>query len=448
MTETNMDRRTRRLLRGESQWFYRMWIGGAVVVGLAMLLGPNRPFGVFLLVMIAMGFATNLAFPTGEPVTAKTQPELHALVREVAEELGVRRRFRVRLTSRVQVTASVGRFRRELYIGLPVLAFMTRSELRGLIAAELTLLDRPDARLLDRLRDRWGVEEDAPTRALLAPHAAALLPALDRAAVAAAGGPGVAARAYALIDTGGTEYLLYLDDNRDPGRKRYAWDASGIVDWDDGWRRLLERGIGDLLWDAETAAELAVAHPGLTEQLRWLGTRAWPLKASNDPVPAAPLSSAARKRLARQAWEISGMHYVRWRTFASAPVTWWQRRAGEQAAAYRALAAEVTSGPGTTPPGDDVEVVGVLARVDDRPADDDAAIRLAGVVHAAGVLVEDALLRRGWTLAHPAVRGELVGPDGERVDPRAILRAVGEGEQGYPTLRTWLAPVRTDPATG
>jgi hypothetical protein len=36
-------------------------------------------------------------------------------------------------------------------------------------------------------------------------------------------------------------------------------------------------------------------------------------------------------------------------------------------------------------------------------------------------LVEDVLLQRGWRLEHPAVRGVLLGPDGQRVDAAALV---------------------------
>ncbi|GIJ44211.1 hypothetical protein Val02_10970 [Virgisporangium aliadipatigenens] len=435
MTE-KMDRPTRRLLR-DADGLIRMWLIGATVVALAMLAGPNRWFGAVLLAMLAAGLILNATvLRDGVPVTASTQPDLHALVRGVAAEIGAKRKVDVRLTARVEVRARATRLRRELRIGYPLLAFVTRAELRGLVAAELTLLERPDARLATRLRDRWAASQpdtaaDEADRALLAPHAAALLPDLDKAAVAAAGGPGVAARAYALVRTGAFEYALYLDDNRGPG------PGSGILDWDDGWRRLLARGIGDLEWSAEDAASLADAHPGLVAQLRWLGTRSWPLKAASEPVPLAPLTARQRTWLARQTWRISGPRFVRWTTFDAAPGEWWQQRATRQATEYRKLAAEVSGGLGSIP-GDDVEVVRVLAGVDEQPAKESGTVSTFGVLHAAGVLVEDALLRRGWTLSHPAVRGELVGPDGQRVDPRAIRSAVAEGAQGYPTLRTWL----------
>ena len=43
-------------------------------------------------------------------------------------------------------------------------------------------------------------------------------------------------------------------------------------------------------------------------------------------------------------------------------------------------------------------------------------------------------------LAHPAVRGVLVGPHGDRVDARDVIARADREAPGSQTLRDWLAP--------
>jgi hypothetical protein len=63
-----------------------------------------------------------------------------------------------------------------------------------------------------------------------------------------------------------------------------------------------------------------------------------------------------------------------------------------------------------------------------------SAEQVDDVLDGAALLMEHALLDRGWRLKHPAVRGVLVGPAGTVVDRDAMAAAIND-----PTLlRGWL----------
>jgi hypothetical protein len=130
----------------------------------------------------------------------------------------------------------------------------------------------------------------------------------------------------------------------------------------------------------------------------------------------------------------------RWYTFATAPARWWAERAWSEAVSARQDAATVLG----REPVDDFEVAEVLITRN-------AEYRAAGAVrrgeepepepeeHAIDPsdyspppilcgLVEDALLHRGWRIDHPAIRGVLIGPEGQRVD---AIRSVTETDEGF-----------------
>lgn len=136
---------------------------------------------------------------------------------------------------------------------------------------------------------------------------------------------------------------------------------------------------------------------------------------------------------------------VRWRTFRDAPAAWWLRRARRDAESVREDVAAVLG----RPPVDGLEtirvvqtrtreVVAVALHVPLRelPPEigEDAADPQPAVVH----LVEYALLRRGWRLEHPAVRGVLVGPAGETVDAARLIADAFTGAVDLTGLRKLL----------
>ena len=209
--------------------------------------------------------------------------------------------------------------------------------------------------------------------------------------------------------------------------------VAAISDLDDGWRRVLARGVHVLWYDDDRAARL---HPGLVEALADLGPTVSTLAAPVRPVRVDPLGRREERRLARAVLPILPRDSVRWYTFADAPTSWWVDRAAENVKLVRPAAEIVLD----RPPIDHLELIDVLlnrsdemssvtsildgmADEDDEPADD-GPLRVPPVV--AGI-VEDALFALGWRLEHPAVRGVLVGPGGERVDALALVAYGDDG---------------------
>jgi hypothetical protein len=371
-------------------------------------------------------------------VTEASQPALHALVDTVAARLGLRRPRRVRLVAEAKVVAHVSIRRRELRIGQALLPCVTEAELAALIGAELSLLAQRRAWRAVRMRAVWvdvgermtDDEERTPKdlnrwRAL-APFGAAVIAEADRAAATAAGGDEVAARAIVLADLAGLAHYLYLTEcGPPPGKRRYA-----ILDLDDGWRRHLDHGVRDTWWDKRSVEDLAPLHPGLAGTLAVLAPPER-LTLAAGAVRIAPIPEKQRRRLARDLHPHS-REGVTWTTFERAPAQWWLDRAAADAAAVCASAAAWADGPIT----DVFTAVGALARGVGRldPTAPMSAEQVDDVLDGAALLIEHALLDRGWRLRHPAVRGVLVGPAGTVVDRDAMAVAVND-----PTvLRGWL----------
>ncbi|MEV8515294.1 hypothetical protein [Dactylosporangium sp. NPDC051484] len=358
-------------------------------------------------------------------VTAAGQPALHALIAGVARTLGVPPTTRVWLTADAEITRRADSSGRHLLIGLPLLSVLSAAQLRALVGEQLTLLHRTDARRADRALTEWSetvwdeeaAEPAATPRREPDAYVAQLQDAADRAAITAAGAAGPAARAIALANLSEAGYLLFRVDSGPPLLGQWWWQFSDLVD---GWDRAVRHGLGDAQWDAETAAALARLHPRLSGELTALGQESLPLVAAVDPVPVAPLSVREQRRLVRALTGYSAVTIFRWRTYETAPARRWRRRAAKEARSLRAQLAAVLGRDLV----DDVEAI--------RMIESGAAAAACGHVeerHEFGAgdpavaLVEDHLLRRGWRLEHPAVRGVLSGPDGRRVDGIEVLRA-------------------------
>jgi hypothetical protein len=378
------------------------------VVGLAVLALGTGGFGVALSVVVAAVVAAWVARSDGVAVTGRRQPELAALVGSVADRCGVRHPTRVRLVGSAEVAARVRFGRRELHVGQPLVDCLSPAELAALIGAELWLLDQPRPGLLVGLRRVWVDAVEAGggggVRRRVEPFAAAVVPLADRAAIAAAGSAATAARAYVVATIASGEHDLYLYEVAPPVRW-WSWQSGRVIgDLDDGWRRRLDRGIENLLWDDEEAAALATLHP------------------APDRVRVEPLSTRERHRLVRQVRNIPVQRVVWWTTFAQAPDHWWRKRATTEAEPVRDAAAGLAGRPLT----DDVDVIDTLIH--------------GGAAEANLLeLVESVLLDAGWRLEHPAVRHVVVAPDGTHVGPDQIRAALCERPAGYPTLRRWLA---------
>jgi hypothetical protein len=104
------------------------------------------------------------------------------------------------------------------------------------------------------------------------------------------------------------------------------------------------------------------------------------------------------------------------------------------------------------PPVDDLETLNVLVnrndevmavvfpdapRPGDEPAGDD---RPTGPPPVLASVVEQSLFARGWRLEHPAVRGVLVGPAGDRVDALSLVTYGDDGRADLGALRRLLLP--------
>ncbi|MFG2040997.1 hypothetical protein [Dactylosporangium sp. NPDC048998] len=332
---------------------------------------------------------------------------------------------RVWLTADAEITRLTDLYGQHLIIGLPLLSVLSATQLRALVGQHLALLHRTDARRADRALAKWSdvVWEEATPEPAVAPrrepdpYVAELQNAADRAAIAAAGGAEPAAWAVALANVAEVGYLVFRVDSGPPLLGQWWWQFSDLVD---GWDRAVRHGLGDADWDAETAATLARLHPWLSAALTALGQGSLPLVAAADPVPVVPLSVREQRRIVRALIDQSVPTILRWRTYDTVPARRWQRRAAKNA---RSLRAQLAAALGRDLV-DDVDAIRVI-----ETGEAEQACGHVGGRHefSAGdpavALIEDHLLRRGWRLEHPAVRGVLIGPDGRRVDAIEVLRA-------------------------
>ncbi|MFI7025302.1 hypothetical protein ACIBMZ_21565 [Micromonospora sp. NPDC049900] len=402
-----------------------------------------------------LGRQPQLGHPSGVPVTRRTHPELTGLVAETADRLGTPMPDRVLLTGTPTVDLAVARRRRHLLIGLPLLDCLNATELRALVGYRLALLRHRHCGLVVGLLHLWTEAVRAETyeegrdlrrvtefRRTLAGFAAEVQRDADEAAVLAAGAA-AAARAFALADAAAQGYTDFLESTALPEHRWWRLAEVGISDVDDGWRHLLRHGTPDVEWGEDEAQVLATLHPRLADALRALGRTPPPVVPTAHPVPVAPLSGRERRRLARRLLNIPYPRYIRWHTFADSPPRWWLRRAAGEAGSVRADVAAVLG----RPPVDDVEAIDVIRT---RPrevlaaamhvpvgelSDDPGDCEWDEPAAASVWLVEENLLRRGWRLAHPSVRGVLIGPAGEQVDARALIARAEQDAADRSTLR-------------
>lgn len=413
---------------------------------LALVLDPVGLILVVALLVLAE-FVARSRRP-GAAVTARSQPEVHALVTDAARRIGVAPPKRVWLVGGPTVTARVtigltGR-RRELRVGIPLLACLSHSQMAALIGHELWLLHHRRAWLVTRLWQRWceatelaalypGDDDPPPrwvrsVRTSLDAFATEVARQADGAAVTAAGGVELAARAFALARTAAREFDDYLTNVSLPPHRWSRLMETAIFDLDEGWRRRIGQGIAETGWSSYNAATLAMLHPILAEPLRTLGTAPLPLGEPAQPITVAPLGTRERRRVIRLLLDIPRTRYVRWRTFRNAPASWWLRRARRDAEFARKYA-QIALG---RPPVDDIETIQVVQTLDlerlttvlgpPRNGSPTDVVQVDHRPHPVVVhLVEYALLRQGWRLEHPATRGVLVAPNGETVDAAKLL---------------------------
>ncbi|RBQ19314.1 hypothetical protein DP939_15405 [Spongiactinospora rosea] len=162
------------------------WILAAALVTLAMV----------LIALAALGFEVVRRPPGALHRLGPEHADLHALVAEVAAELGVRpprRLYAWACPDAMAVRPAPGR--RELWIGLPYLTELSRAELRCLVAHELALLRGRRSRAADAMYALWAEEPEPP------PEAETVAAALLGEAAAAARVSGAQTAALTLIRT-------------------------------------------------------------------------------------------------------------------------------------------------------------------------------------------------------------------------------------------------------
>jgi hypothetical protein len=197
--------------------------------------------------------------------------------------------------------------------------------------------------------------------------------------------PDEAAEAVVIGELAGLEYTGYQLDMRPPKSEDVA-----IQDVDEGWPLFVGHGDAPTTMDDDHTDE-ARYHRTLADPIARLGEVG--LRLPDDRVVLEKIAEKEQRRL-DPGWR------SRLYTFADAPQRWWLERARHDAEQVR----------------------GWAGKADDAEAADDAAL-LDTLVRRAddrrlwlNLYAEHRLLADGWRLEHPAVRGVLIDPAGDRVD--------------------------------
>jgi hypothetical protein len=310
---------------------------------------------------------------------------------------------RVVLIHLAHVRSAASGLRRELRIGHGALSFLTRGQLEALVAHELAPLRYRNSWLVLRLREIYQEEKDAPETRLvrrerilarLADFWSTVEDDADAAAMSF-GGARNAAEAVVTVALGGGEHVIYALDQHAPNRH------SGIQDLDDGWRRYLTHGDGSTVDD--DWKDQASEHTTLAAAIQQVGEVR--LRMADGRVEVAPLSERHQRVLAQRSQLLLGvliqwrLRRIRWYTFATAPARWWVVRAEYEVDRIR-------------------RHLEISAQADLPDALDDTDEGTCGL----RLYAELQLLQGGWRLEHPAVRGVLLSPTGDRVDLTTMER--------------------------
>jgi hypothetical protein len=395
----------------------------------------------------------------GVRVTERRQPELFALVHEVAAFGGLRPPNRIWLTPGASIEAQGRIGRRELLVGWANLLSQSEAEIRALVARELMILQFRWPRIVARLSRRWSAAAilaagPSPSKravrfeANLRPMAQLVLAAADVAATNAVGRE-VAARAFVVNSLQDLEFDDFAEaTQRAPGR---WWKSAGYFeDIYDVWPQWLANCEAMRL-DGPGAERLLgminLGHPGMTDLGRDLRSQRIELRPSGTPVHVAALTRGQVRLLIRRLRNL-GLAFFRWYTYSTAPASWWSDRARAEAGTVRRGVTVVLG----RPPVDAFEAAEVLItrnremvaawNITPDAADDDDLASDPSDYSPPPILcgvVEDALLHQGWHLEQPAIRGVLIGPRGERLD---VLRSVTRTASGFDleALRSALRP--------
>ena len=373
-----------------------LYWGAALAAGAgAWVAFPSVGARVVVLIIAAVIIGDNI--PTfnrrwGAPVTAQTQPALYALVEGVARRLDVPTPDRMWLISfGPAVRLFLDGRRSMLRFHVAAVSCLTRAQLEALVAHELVLSRYQRRRLVLRLRTACLEEMDEREErnrkaernlARLSSFWSTVEEGSDTAATTFTSSE-KAAEAFVIGDLAGLEYTGYQVDVRPPKPEDEA-----IQDIEEGWPLFVAHGDAPTTMDDDHARE-ARYHRTLAGPISRLGEVRLELPA--DRVVLEKIATKDQRRL-EPGWRSRSQ--VRSYTFGSAPAQWWLARARKDADDVREWA-------GTA---DDAELLDALVqRADER----------RGWLN---LYAEYRLLADGWRLEHPAVRGVLIDPAGERVD--------------------------------
>jgi hypothetical protein len=355
------------------------------------------------------------------PVSAVRHAALHSVVIEAAKYADTAPPALVTLTGSggVQYTGGV------LRIGLPLVWGLPAEHLRIVLAHELAL---PETKHPDLVRGLLAAT-DAKVTAATGPLRAAVEQVRDAAAIAAGGGglSGVEDAAAALLRAATVEVAFAAFA---AAEGHHLLPAAGgpvrIRDLHAGWRLRLSRWGAPAVDGGALLDEVPLRHPGLAADLRALTEVPRPGLAG-DAVSLDALDADEEQALAAEVIEGDGA----WTSFERLPVEVYGAEVERQAREY---AQAVRSVLGREPDGRD-ELAGTLLR---RPVDVERARRggsehdqdepvppWMGVV-LLSVLVESALLEKGWRREHPLVARRLTAPDGEVLDLNELYQQPDE----------------------
>ena len=430
-------------------WLARCPVVAGLAVGLGVWLLDHAVLHLgltaFLIIPLALLVAATEFFISSagapgqlHPIGPQDQPGLHALVAEVAEQLGVRRPVRIWLWAWPDsIVKRPTPWRTELWLGLPYATEMTVDELRAVVAYELTLAEQRRSWLVGALYEVWGhhlawirsgKEVPEPFMMEIGDVVEAVIREADRAGVRVAG-PEVMGSALlrgAMI-TGSftwfaTRYVGPLVE-----RRRFATDLYAGWRWKLRSDRLLDRG-----WPRFRPFVLEDPRPACswTNRLSAVGG-----SMDTPPQPAqqvllSGMPEAVEGRFSRYvARALAGRHVAARATrFHDVPPDVWdgvvRRQLEEVVSATARLLGEPTVAP--------LDVVAVVraGRASELTWDhrDWMCTHATPGVCALFPVIHHALRAAGYEYDKPLRQRELVGPDGDRVDVTELAERIEHGE--------------------
>jgi len=433
------------------------WLLDHLVLHLGLTLFLVIPFA--LLVGLA-AFFINSADPSDpqphprhlHPVGPHDLPELHALVAEVAEELGVQRPARIWLWA---IPDSIVKrptpWRTELWLGLPYATEMTVQELRAVVAHELTLAERRRAPLVNAVYRLWinRVARIRPgtgsPKAFLVEAATVAQAVLQEADQAGARLAGQEAMVSALLRGAVITYSFAWFATRYAG-PLVKW-RSFAVDLYPGWRWKLRHDLEcDRGWERIRPSLLEDPRPACSFAQR-INAIGGPTAAETTEIPPPPahqvllsgLPEAVEGRFSRWYVEqaLQGQHRrralsayrLRAIRFRDVSPDVWDTTIRQQLDKVLAATARLRGQPTATP--QDVIAVVRSGQATDLIWDhkDWMCNHPAASVCALFPVIHRALRSAGYEYANPLRQRELVAPSGDRLDVMGLAERIDHGER-------------------